>query len=344
MRAAYLAISLVAIVAGAGAIRANVIDDPASGPSFKATRGDGATPAVAPIGRRKALQNSIRLAQGATTPQVTNLTWQQTTGNPTVAPFKWAGFLNNATQDKANPKGWGCTAQFITANVLLTAGHCVLDLGDGPNNTPPDPTKITFLLQYQNGQASQTFKTICARANPLWNLPATFSSESVVQQNVDFWNAVQHDFAMVLVDGTSPVGFMSYDLDWKGKYESAWRIGYPGGILDADIIQRAPGILFFGDTLPFVQAFSRGGPTELPNAVVQWGPVTDATHGMSGGAWVANFDEGGAAGKNTLIAVTSSGPQLGATEIPVFPGGTWAAYLTAAEFNPLLASVSAGCK
>jgi hypothetical protein len=99
----------------------------------------------------------------------------------------------------------------------------------------------------------------------------------------------------------------------------------------------APGIVFPGDALPFP------GGVNLPSLVVQWGPVTDATEGMSGGAWVETDDN-----NNTLIAVTSFGSNIGTDspteEVPRFPGGTWAAYLTAAEFNPLLASVQNGCK
>jgi hypothetical protein len=67
---------------------------------------------------------------------------------------------------------------------------------------------------------------------------------------------------------------------------------------------------------------------------------------MSGGAWVTNLSSTEAAGKNVLIAVTSGAPsgpaRLGNTQ--EFPGGTFAAYLTASEFNPLLSFVSGGCK
>jgi hypothetical protein len=71
---------------------------------------------------------------------------------------------------------------------------------------------------------------------------------------------------------------------------------------------------------------------------VQWGPSVEATQGMSGGAWIVNFDTTGKApNANTLIAVSSFGDTG-------FPGASFAAYLTAEEFNPLLNSVSNGCK
>jgi hypothetical protein len=140
---------------------------------------------------------------------------------------------------------------------------------------------------------------------------------------------------MILIQGTSPTGVMPYALDWKGKATYAYGIGYPNGILDAAVIQAAPGYVFFANDIPM-------GPWTLPNLVVHWGPVTDATNGMSGGAWVVNPNAGEGANNNILIAVTSfAAVQRGSNP---FPGGTFAAYLTAAEFNPLLTSVSNGCK
>ena len=77
----------------------------------------------------------------------------------------------------------------------------------------------------------------------------------------------------------------------------------------------------------------------MRNEVVQWGPSVDATQGMSGGAWIINFDTTGKKpDANTLIAVRL----LYANSD--FPGASFAAYLTADEFNPLLKSVSNGCK
>jgi hypothetical protein len=71
--------------------------------------------------------------------------------------------------------------------------------------------------------------------------------------------------------------------------------------------------------------------------VVHWQSLTNLTNGTSGGAWIANFSAIEGANKNILIAVTSFGNDL-------YPGAEFAAYLTAAEFNPLLAFVSNGCK
>jgi hypothetical protein len=75
----------------------------------------------------------------------------------------------------------------------------------------------------------------------------------------------------------------------------------------------------------------------VPNLVVQWQSITDFTNGSSGGAWITNFNTTEGPNNNQLIAVTSFGNAR-------FPGATFAAYLTAAEFNPLLSSVLNGCK
>ena len=70
---------------------------------------------------------------------------------------------------------------------------------------------------------------------------------------------------------------------------------------------------------------------------MQWAPTTELTFGTSGGAWIVNFSTTEGKDKNALIAVTSF-------QFTDYPGGEGAAYLTAAEFNPLLAYVSGGCK
>jgi hypothetical protein len=334
MRVVYVFAALLAALAGATGVRASLAGIGSKGVSLDpAQRAPVAGTGDRYIGSQPPAQNdAIRVAQAPT------LSWQQTTGSPSVAPFKWVGYLRNATTTKDAPKGWSCTAQFIKPNVLLTAGHCLVDLSSGLPLAAIDPSKLTFLLQYQDGLASQTFKALCAAANPQWTLPPNYNSMSDSDKSTAQDVVHEHDFGMILVDGTSPTGSMEYALDWKGKFTFAVRVGYPGDILNADIVQYAPGIIFFANQI------SLPDPWNLSNTVVQWGPVTDATHGMSGGAWVANYSPTEGPNKNILIAVTSAGPEIGNSGIPRFPGGTWAAYLTAAEFNPLLDFVTNGCK
>jgi hypothetical protein len=212
----------------------------------------------------------------------------------------------------------------------MTAGHCLRDLQETPNGPWPDPSTMAFWLQFQNDEISQAFRIVCGKTNPLWELPANYASLPKAQQNAAMNTAFQHDYAMLLVNGTSPTGSMPYALDWKGKVNYAVRVGYPDDILNAAIVQQDGGYVFFSTDIPM-------GPDSLPNIVVQWGPITNFTHGSSGGAWIANFDLSNGANSNILIAVTSFDSTL-------FPGAIFASYLTAAEFNPLLNSVQNGCK
>jgi hypothetical protein len=135
---------------------------------------------------------------------------------------------------------------------------------------------------------------------------------------------------MLLTDGESPTGVMPYALDWKGQYGYATRVGYASDILNGQVVQKSGGAVFFADAIPMLDK-------SYPAIVVQWAPTTDLTFGTSGGAWIVNFSTTEGKDKNALIAVTSF-------QFTNYPGGEGAAYLTAAEFNPLLAYVSGGCK
>jgi hypothetical protein len=305
MRVVYLAVAIM-IAIGAGGILANVAN---TGP-------DGTK------GAPKPRDNPIRLAQS---------TEPVSTGNPSVAPLKWVGMVINPAPTKKSPNLVDeCTGQFIKPNVVLTAGHCVNDLPDNPTGTGYDITKQRFILQYQNGEGSQTFTTKCAAASPQWKLPANYKTMTDEQKDLATRTAAQHDFAMILVDSTSPTGVMPYMLDWKGKVTQAVRVGYASNILDGEIIQQALGIVFFANTIPMF-------PESPPNLVVHWQSITDLTSGTSGGAWIANFNTTNGPNNNVLIAVTSFRNEN-------YPGAILAAYLTAAEFNPLLKYVSDGCK
>jgi hypothetical protein len=255
---------------------------------------------------------------------------EATTGNPSLAPLKWVGLLAIPTPTDKDPDSIvECTGQFIKPNVVLTAAHCLRDLPESPNGPWPDVTKGTFWLQYQNQQGT-AFKILCGATNPLWTLPSNFSTMSDDDKDDAKLVAYQHDFAMLLVDGQSPTGVMPYLLDWKGKFGYATRVGYASDILNGQIVQKSGGAVFFADAIPILDK-------SYPGLVVQWAPTTELTSGTSGGAWVAKFNTTEGADKNELIAVTSF-------SFDDYPGGEGAAYLTAAEFNPLLDFVTKGCR
>ncbi len=359
MRIVYAAVACIVVAAGGSGLRAEGVAAASGGADAFATSptplrdrvsgADGVRPTpyrerpsldlASPFGPAKAAGTAVRLAQiGPPTAPI-----EETSGNPAQAPFKWMGLLSEPHPTKDKPdQGSSCTAQFIAPRVLLTAGHCINDLPPDPSDPPSDPTTWTFFLQYQNGGGIK-YNVVCAKANPLWALPPNFDSLTNDQKNAAMDAAYQHDYGMILVDRDSSTGVMPYALDWRGKVTYVSRIGYPENILDAQIIQSVPGILFFTDVLP-MNVPRYGQPAmSSPNIVGQWGPITDATQGMSGGAWVVNSDPNEGANNNILVAVTSFGP-FNQFKQPFYPGGTFAAYLTAAEFNPLFISVSNGCK
>jgi hypothetical protein len=346
MRAFSITFALIAAMAGAGGIGANAASsgptgiDPmaanppisgrmhfASGNRPEPAQGHRVAASAYSNGLAKQRDKALRLAQ--LFPNVAAP--ESTSGNPSLPPLMWVGLLIVPSPTQRSPNNAVmCTAQFIKPNVLLTAAHCLKDLQTNPVGPWPDPTKGIFYLQYQNDSGRGPFHIVCAVTNPLWTYPPNYTSLTANQQEAAQVAAFQHDFAMIMVDASSPTGVMPYALDWKGKYTSVIRVGYPVDILDAAIVQEAGGDLFFSNAIPM-------GIDSQPNIVVQWGPVTEATQGMSGGAWIANFSVNEGPNSNILIAVSSF-------ENPNFPGASFATYLTAAEFNPLLASVSNGCK
>jgi hypothetical protein len=333
MRVFYVAIVVMAAIGGAGGIRAAVVGTgPAAINPSAADRTMAGGMALAPNGIRPrpglggpAGENATSLAQlfpALDAPEAT-------TGNPTLAPLKWVGLLVAPDPTAPTTKVALCSAQFITPKVVLTAGHCLKNLQDSPTGPWIDLTKQTFWLQYQN-QEGTPFHVVCGATNPLWALPSNYTSLTADQQGAALLTAFEHDFAMLLMDAPSTTGVMPYALDWKGKVTSVLRVGYPGSILGGAIVQQTLGVVFFSNAIPLP-------PYTQMNLVVQWAPVTDFTQGSSGGAWIANANTTEGPNNNILVAVTSFNNLH-------YPGAMFGAYLTAAEFNPLLTFVSNGCK
>ena len=345
MRVFYAAAASLAVVAGADAFSANVVGMDTTGTNTFVggtvlpdmyLRRDGARhqPAWersgADVGNSrsaaKAHDAAIRLAAILPiTPAA-----EATTGNPSVAPLKWVGLLVIPEPTPQAPNEIGlCTAQFIKPNVLLTAGHCLKDLPANPAGPWPDPTKGNFWLQYQN-EVGYAYNIVCAMTRSSLDAAVELRRDDTGAEKYRDGCGVAARYRDDPGERNRPTGVMPYALDWKGKYTSAYRVGYPNAILDSAIVQKVPGSVFFASDIPM-------GGNSLPNLVVQWGPITDATQGMSGGGWIANFNVSEGANNNILIAVSSYHDTN-------FPGAEFGAYLTAAEFNPLLATVSNGCK
>src|SRR5262249_488426 len=199
------------------------------------------------------------------------------TGNPTIAPLKWAGLvLNLEAHEKDGKKyNWACTGQFISPRVVLTAAHCVQDIDTGGWY---DLQKMYFLAQYQNNTFSRSYRAVCASRFDGW-WPPQLRSQDPEEKNRARQSRWQWDYAMILVDRDSATGhYKNWVGDWQGKYEigGATATGYPAAMLGGQIIQIAHGKIFI---------------LNLPNVVALRHNHAGLTQGSSGGAWVGDFNK-----------------------------------------------------
>jgi hypothetical protein len=263
-----------------------------------------AAPATNPkAGKVKVKSERIRLAQ--------NDADLSSTGNPSTAPLKWSGLLLNKDIISSDGRKYEgrCTAQFISASVLLTAAHCVQDYKTG---SWFDIGKMYFLLQYQNLDFSRAYRPLCFSRFDGW-----FPKSAETIQSRSQW-----DYAIILVEGQSLTGHFNWEVDWVGKYQRATMTGYPNALLKGQIVQQAQGTLVPVSGRQNLVSLSR---PDHPNL----------REGTSGGAWVANFDKSEETGYNSVIGVTSYYE-------PGSPGVMFGPYLTS-DYRNLFDHVSKRC-
>src|SRR5215510_6577084 len=263
-----------------------------------------AAPATHPKASKGAVKSEkMRLAQ--------NDTDLSSTGNPSTAPLKWSGLLLNKDIGSSDGRKYEgrCTAQFISASVLLTAAHCVQDYKSGAWF---DIGKMYFLLQYQNLDFSRAYRPLCLSRFDGW-----FPKPGEALSGRSQW-----DYAMILVESQSLTGHFNWEVDWVGKYQRATMTGYPNALLKGQIVQQAQGALVPVSGRRNLVSLSR---PDHPNL----------REGTSGGAWVVNFDKSEGAGYNLIIGVTSF-YELGS------PGVMFGPYLTS-DYRNLFDHVSKRC-
>ena len=191
-------------------------------------------------------------------------------GNVLSKPLYWAGKLFFRAPDG----DYVCSAQFISPNVILTAAHCVRDPETG--NWYED---FIFALQYNAGKYGAVYSYDCVATRNAW-----------VQPGFEKFLA---DYAMIRVDKPSRTGNFGTHWGWRGNYNDATKIGYPGGVSDGEIIQVEHGPIAFVDGV--VQ--------------IKHGNTADQG-GSSGGAWIGQFSDQSRA---TTTATTSSASSPSAT-------------------------------
>jgi hypothetical protein len=254
-------------------------------------------------------------------------------GNPSVAPYKWAGRL--VYYDAKAKTGYSCSAQFIAKRILLTAAHCVFNIDQ---NAYYSPQNMAFILQYQNGTGTQVYHAVCTATLTGYSYPSNYASMSAADKNNAFLTASQWDYGMVLVDADSATGFFTVQTDWKGKWRGATRIGYPEEILGTEIVQRAHGLVFFADDVPIFEK-------SYPGLVAHWQDNARFTHGSSGGAWVAAAGSEEGDQKNVVISLNSFHVSSDLTAAGTsLPGAEFGPYFKSADYNALYKYVSNGCK
>jgi hypothetical protein len=135
------------------------------------------------------------------------------TGNPAIAPLKWSGLLLNKDAIEKNGQKYNvsCTGQFISPTVVLTAAHCVRDNDTG---VWYDRNQMYFLLQYQNDDFSQVYRPVCVSHFDAW-WPKAMDSTNQQGRNRALQNRMQWDYAMILVDRPSSIGYFTSIVDWN---------------------------------------------------------------------------------------------------------------------------------
>ena len=252
-------------------------------------------------------------------------------GNPALVPLKWSGLYRFKQPDGI----YHCTAQFITARVILLAAHCLRDINTGKFYDPNNDRSI-FFLQYQNDEYTKAYRPVCSGTLngyvvPLHDgedlsKPDTMSAARKKEYQATYEQHWQFDYGFVLLDSDSISGHYNYRINVIAN--SATSTGYPGEMMSGEVIQFIKGDVIKAADLTTYQKDT--------NVQVLWHGNPALTQGSSGGAWVANFSHDESPDTNIVIGLNSFGStnRPGASFGPMFTD----------NFQKLLTFVSNGCR
>ena len=222
---------------------------------------------------------------------------ERAAGDVLSKPLYWAGKLFFRAPDG----DYVCSGQFISPNVVLTAAHCVRD-----SETGEWYQDLIFALQYNAGRYGAIYSYDCVATRNAWVQPG--------------FERFLYDYAMIRVDTPSRTGNFGTHWGWRGAYNEANKIGYPGGVADGEIIQVEHGPIAFVDG---VVQMKHGNPADQG--------------GSSGGAWIGAYsDAEGSNDGNYIISVESFG-------YDEEPGVDYGPYLDE-NFKDLWDYVENGCR
>ena len=114
-----------------------------------------------------------------------------------------------------------------------------------------------FALQYNEGDYGAIYSYDCVATRNAWVQPG--------------FEKYLSDFAMIRVENPSKTGNFGTHWGWRGQYNEASKIGYPGGVSEGEVIQ------------------VEHGPIAFVDGVVQMKHGNQADQGgSSGGAWIGD--------------------------------------------------------
>lgn len=185
---------------------------------------------------------------------------------------------------KPDGKIYGCSGQFVGDKVILTAAHCVINPYTGAWNS----SFVFYRASSDHNYAQKVGWRCISVYRPFFGPNRTDA----------------YDYAFILTDVASTKPPLSM-VEGTPASDAITAIGYPGKYERGKYLYKVDG-KWIG---------AAGGIATMSHNPLE--------HGASGGAWFANFEEGGDEGKNQVVSINSHAGGGDAEENgPLFTGDT----------------------